>query len=109
MSHVGVLPLTLSDLTGHTEQAQLVPSSMGMEPSELVARAQQQQQLLAEAGPGAMLSPSAQPTGGGLTQPLQQGQQGHAQPQGQDPLQSLVQQLLYLQQLEYLLAQRGHI
>ncbi|KAG7190191.1 hypothetical protein KM043_006316 [Ampulex compressa] len=89
-------------------------ASMGMESSELVAvahyQAQQlQRQLLAEqsSATAGMLPPPAQPTGGGLTQPLQQGQQA-AQSQGQDPLQSLVQQLLCLQQIEYFLAQRGH-
>lgn len=86
---------------------------MGMESSELMAvahyQAQQlQRQLLAEqSSPGTMLPPSAQPTGGGLTQSLQQGQQGQLAP-SQDPLQSLVQQLLCLQQIEYFLAQRGH-
>lgn len=86
---------------------------MGMESSDLVAvahyQAQQlQRQLLAEqSAPGTMLPPSAQSTGGGLTQPLQQGQQTQ-QSQSQDPLQSLVQQLLCLQQIEYFLAQRGH-
>ncbi|XP_076761969.1 uncharacterized protein LOC143429962 [Xylocopa sonorina] len=86
---------------------------MGMESSELVAvahyQAQQlQRQLLAEqSGPGTMLPPPApQSTGGGLTQPLQQPQQ--PQVQGQDPLQSLMQQLICLQQIEYFLAQRGH-
>lgn len=75
---------------------------------------QLQRQLLAEqSGPGTTMLPptSAQPTGGGLTQPQglqgQQQQQGQLQP-GQDPLQSLVQQLLCLQQIEYFLAQRGH-
>lgn len=40
-------------------------------------------------------------------QQQQQQQPGQLQP-GQDPLQSLVQQLLCLQQIEYFLAQRGH-
>lgn len=31
------------------------------------------------------------------------------QAQTQDPLQSIVQQLLYFQQLEYILAQHGHM
>ncbi|XP_076396214.1 uncharacterized protein LOC143265832 [Megachile rotundata] len=86
---------------------------MGMESSELVAvahyQAQQlQRQLLAEqqSAPGAMLPPVAQPAVGTLPQPLQQAQQ--AQSQGQDPLQSLMQQLICLQQIEYFLAQRGH-
>ncbi|KAL6446143.1 hypothetical protein ACFW04_001055 [Cataglyphis niger] len=92
---------------------------MGMESSELMAMAhyqaqQLQRQLLAEqSGSGTTMLPptSAQPTGGGLTQPQglqgQQQQQSQMQP-GQDPLQSLVQQLLCLQQIEYFLAQRGH-
>ncbi|XP_076376495.1 uncharacterized protein LOC143259183 [Megalopta genalis] len=98
---------------------------MGMESSELVAvshyQAQQlQRQLLAEqSGPaGAMLPPppAAQPTGGGIAHPpLHQGQHAAVaaaaaaapQPQGQDPLQSLLQQLICLHQLEYYIAQRG--
>lgn len=91
-------------------------SSMGMESLELLAahhqtQQQQQRQLLAEhCGPGSMLSTTAQPTGGGSTQPLQQGHQ--SQTQGQDPLQSMVQQLVcltQLQQLQYFLSQSGHI
>ncbi|XP_078038274.1 uncharacterized protein LOC144470695 [Augochlora pura] len=98
---------------------------MGMESSELVAvshyQAQQlQRQLLAEqSGPaGTMLPPAAQPTGGGMTQPLQQGQHAAvaaaaaaaaaSQPQGQDPLQSLMHQLICLHQIEFILAQHGH-
>ncbi|XP_053982684.1 uncharacterized protein LOC128878476, partial [Hylaeus volcanicus] len=127
LSHVGVHPLACHHQTGlsshHAEQhvqlshaaaAAAAAASMGMESSELVAvahyQAQQlQRQLLAEqSGPaGTMLPPAAQPTGGGLTQPLQQGQQT-SQSQGQDPLQSLMQQLICLQQIEYFLAQRGH-
>ncbi|XP_019699692.1 uncharacterized protein LOC109504403 [Harpegnathos saltator] len=129
MSHVGVLPPLSCQpglpaahhhhpeqhpQLGHVTAAAAAAAAMGMESSELMAvahyQAQQlQRQLLAEqSATGAMLPPSAQPTGGGLTQPLQQqGQQGQLQP-GQDPLQSLVQQLLCLQQIEYFLAQRGH-
>lgn len=97
---------------GHAAAAAAAAASMGMESSELVAvahdQAQQlQRQLLAEqSGPGGMLPPAAQPTSGGLTQSLQQPQQ--AQSQGQDPLQSLMQQLICLQQIEYFFAQRGH-
>lgn len=85
-------------------------ASMGMESPELVAvahyQAQQlQRQLLAEqSGSGAMLPPAAQPTGGGLTQSLQQPQQ--AQLQGQDSLQQLMQQIFCLQQIEYFFNQR---
>ncbi|KZC12172.1 LIM domain-binding protein 2 [Dufourea novaeangliae] len=102
---------------GHAAAAAAAAASMGMESSELVAvahyQAQQlQRQLLAEqsGGPaGTMLPPGVQPTGGGLTQPplLQQGQQP-PHTQGQDPLQSLMQQLICLQHIEYFLAQRGH-
>ena len=100
---------------GHAAAAATAAAaSMGMESSELVAVAHYQaqhlqRQLLAEqSGPaGTMLPPAAQPAGGGLTQPLQQGQQA-PQSQGQDPLQSLMQQLICLQQIEYFLAQRGH-
>ncbi|CAD1480590.1 unnamed protein product, partial [Heterotrigona itama] len=128
LSHVGVHPLAChqAGLSGHhTEQqvqlghaaaAAAAAASMGMESSELVAvahyQAQQlQRQLLAEqsATGSGMLPPTAgQPTGsGGLsTQSLQQPQQ--AQSQGQDPLQSLMQQLICLQQIEYFFAQRGH-
>lgn len=135
-SHVGMLPPLacqsgLSAAAGpghhHPEQhpqlghvaaaAAAAAASMGMESSELMAvahyQAQQlQRQLLAEqSGPGTTMLPptSAQPTGGGLMQPqgLQGQQQGQLQ-SGQDPLQSLVQQLLCLQQIEYFLAQRGH-
>ncbi|KAF3427572.1 hypothetical protein E2986_13411 [Frieseomelitta varia] len=128
LSHVGVHPLAChqAGLSGHhTEQqvqlghaaaAAAAAASMGMESSELVAvahyQAQQlQRQLLAEqTGTGSgMLPPTAgQPTGGGglPTQSLQQPQQ--AQSQGQDPLQSLMQQLICLQQIEYFFAQRGH-
>lgn len=101
---------------GHAAAAAAAAASMGMESSELVAvahyQAQQlQRQLLAEqSGTGSgMLPPTAgQPTGGGglSTQSLQQPQQ--AQSQGQDPLQSLMQQLICLQQIEYFFAQRGH-
>lgn len=69
------------------------------------AQVQQQQQQLRAADNSEPLSPSAQPTGGGLTQSAIQGQ---GQGQNQAPLQSLVQQLLYLQ-LEYLLAQRSQV
>ncbi|XP_076294502.1 uncharacterized protein LOC143215831 [Lasioglossum baleicum] len=104
---------------GHAAAAAAAAASMGMESSELVAvahyQAQQlQRQLLAEQSgqAGTMLPPAAtQPTGGGMTQPLQQGQHaaaGAPQSQGQDPLQSLMQQLICLQQIEYFLAQRGH-
>ncbi|KOC70324.1 LIM domain-binding protein 2 [Habropoda laboriosa] len=103
-----------SPALGHAAAAAATAASMGMESSELVAvahyQAQQlQRQLLAEQSGlvGTMLPPAAQPAGGGLTQPsLQQPQ--HAQSQGQDPLQSLMQQLICLQQIEYFLAQRGH-
>ncbi|XP_076644622.1 uncharacterized protein LOC143354429 [Halictus rubicundus] len=103
---------------GHAAAAAAAAASMGMESSELVAvahyQAQQlQRQLLAEQSgqAGTMLPPATQPTGGGMTQPLQQGQHaaaGAPQSQGQDPLQSLMQQLICLQQIEYFLAQRGH-
>ncbi|XP_076249144.1 uncharacterized protein LOC143188651 [Calliopsis andreniformis] len=118
-----------ADLSSHhTEQqhvqlghaaaaAAAAAASMGMESSELMAVAAQfhyqvqqlQRQLLAEQSgpPGTMLPPAAQPAGGGLMQSLQQGQQA-PQSQGQDPLQSLMQQLICLQQMEYFLAQRGH-
>ncbi|KAG5319301.1 LDB2 protein, partial [Pseudoatta argentina] len=102
---------------GHVAAAAAAAASMGMESSELMAvahyQAQQlQRQLLAEqSGPGTTMLPptSVQPTGGGLMQPqgLQGQQPGQLQP-SQDPLQSLVQQLLCLQQIEYFLAQRGH-
>lgn len=96
---------------------------MGMESLELLAahhhqaqqqQQQQQQRQLLTAGDhssgttGSMLSTTAQPTGGGLTQPLQQSQPG----QSQDPLQSMVQQLVcltQLQQLQFLLTQSGHM
>lgn len=99
---------------GHAAAAAAAAVSMGMESSDLVAvahyQAQQlQRQLLAEqSGPGTMLPPAAQSTGGGLTQPLQQQPQQAHSSQGQDPLQSLMQQLICLQQIEYFLAQRGH-
>lgn len=100
---------------GHAAAAAAAAAaSMGMESSELMAvahyQAQQlQRQLLAEqSGPaGTMLPPAAQPAGGGLMQSLQPGQQA-PQSQGQDPLQSLMQQLICLQQIEYFLAQRGY-
>ena len=114
---IGVLPSLghppgLAGLQDQQQQQQRVQlghaSSMGMEAADLVAAQQRQQRLLAEAqaGTGTMLSQTAQPTGGGLTQQLHQ-----AQGQGQDPLQSIVQQLLYLQHLDYILGgnQRGHM
>ena len=84
---------------------------MGMESPELLAahhqaQQQQQRQLLVE-NSGSMLSPTAQPTGGGSMQPLQQGQQD--QIEGQDPLQSLVQQYVLIKRIEYFLTQGGHV
>lgn len=87
---------------------------MGMEASEVAVAAhhtaqqqqQRQQRFLADrlAAGNSMLSNTNQPTGGGLTQPLHQGQA-----QAQDPLQSIVQHLLYWQQLDRILGQRGQM
>ncbi|KAL7291460.1 hypothetical protein TKK_0014728 [Trichogramma kaykai] len=49
---------------------------------------------------------------GNLSQLLQQGQQALGSTptnSGQTPLQSILQQVFYLQQIEYLLTQHGHI
>lgn len=89
---------------------------MGMDSLELLAahhqaqqqqQQQQQRQLLTAADHSG--ATGSMPTGG-LPQPLQQAQSG--QTQNQDPLQSMVQQLVcltQLQQLQFLLTQSGHM